>query len=162
MKQLDEKIEKLKKENAILNNLISSCSYQNLTKDYISNLDSTKPFVSVIITVYNLGRRYLVQCLESVINQSLKNIEIILVNDCSPLEEDDKVCSEYANKDKRIKYIKHDSNMGDGKSPVFECVLHREIAGSLQRNMTDVHFVQNAAQLTRQLLCTGAYYNLIR
>lgn len=116
LKQLDEKIEKLKKENAILNNLISSCSYQNLTKDYISNLDSTKPFVSVIITVYNLGRRYLVQCLESVINQSLKNIEIILVNDCSPLEEDDKVCSEYANKDKRIKYIKNGTNLGAGKS----------------------------------------------
>ncbi|WP_297277206.1 glycosyltransferase family 2 protein [uncultured Brachyspira sp.] len=116
LKQLDEKIEKLKKENTILNNLVSSCSYQNLTKDYISNLDSTKPFVSVIITVYNLGRRYLVQCLESVINQSLKNIEIILVNDYSPLEEDDKVCTEYANKDKRIKYIKNDSNFGAGKS----------------------------------------------
>ena len=116
LKQLDEKIEKLKKENTILNNLVSSCSYQNLTKECISNLDSTKPFVSVIITVYNLGRRYLVQCLESIINQSLKNIEIILVNDCSPLEEDDKVCDEYANKDKRIKYIKHDSNMGDGKA----------------------------------------------
>ncbi|WP_028329672.1 glycosyltransferase family 2 protein [Brachyspira alvinipulli] len=116
LKQLDEKIEKLKKENTILNNLVSSCSYQNLTKEYIANLDSRKPFVSVIITVYNLGRRYLVQCLETVINQSLKNIEIILVNDCSPLEEDDKVCNEYADKDKRIKYIKNDINLGAGKS----------------------------------------------
>ncbi len=116
LKQLDERLEKLKKENTILNNLISQFSYSNLNKDYISNLDSTKPFVSVIITVYNLGQRYLVQCLESVINQTLKNIEIILVNDCSLLEDDDKVCTYYADKDKRIKYIKNDINLGAGKS----------------------------------------------
>ena len=110
LKQLDEKIEKLKKENTILNNLISSCSYQNLTKDYISNLDSTKPFVSVIITVYNLGRRYLVQCLESVINQTLEDIEIIPVDDGSP-DKCGEICDVYAARDNRIKVL-HKKNAG--------------------------------------------------
>ena len=46
--------------------------------------------------------------------QSYKNIEIIIVNDCSVFEEDEKIILEYASKDNRIKYIKHKENMGDG------------------------------------------------
>ena len=49
--------------------------------------------------------------MESVINQSYKNIEIIIVNDCSVFEEDEKIILEYASKDNRIKYIKHKENI---------------------------------------------------
>ena len=70
--------------------------------------------VSVIIPVYNIGEKYLKHCLESAINQSYKNIEIIIVNDCSEFEEDEKIILEYASKDNRIRYIKHKENMGDG------------------------------------------------
>ena len=41
------------------------------------------PKVSIIIPVYNV-EKYLRQCLDSVVNQTLKDIEIICVNDCSP------------------------------------------------------------------------------
>lgn len=40
------------------------------------------PIVSIIIPIYNV-EKYLKQCLESCINQTEKNIEIICVNDCS-------------------------------------------------------------------------------
>lgn len=61
------------------------------------------PFVSVIIPVYNV-EEYLRDCLDSVISQTLHNIEIICVNDGSP-DRSDLILAEYAAKDERIKVI---------------------------------------------------------
>jgi glycosyltransferase involved in cell wall biosynthesis len=72
-----------------------------------------KPKVSIIIPVYNVSK-YLRRCLDSVVNQTLKDIEIIIINDCSPDPLDDEICKEYAKKDSRIKYIKHKKNLGLG------------------------------------------------
>lgn len=66
------------------------------------------PLVSVIIPVYNV-EKYLKECLDSVVNQSLKNIEIIIVNDCSP-DNSEKIILDYMSKDARIVYIKHEAN----------------------------------------------------
>lgn len=69
--------------------------------------------LSVVIPVYNTYK-YLRQCLDSIVNQTYKNLEIIIVNDASPYKEDDEICIEYAEKDERIIYIKHDINKGQG------------------------------------------------
>ena len=66
------------------------------------------PKISIIIPVYNT-ETYLRECLDSVINQTLKDIEIIIVNDCSP-DNSESIILEYLAKDPRIKYIKHDVN----------------------------------------------------
>ena len=66
------------------------------------------PKLSIIIPVYNT-EIYLKECLDSVINQTFKDIEIIIVNDCSP-DNSEAIILEYASKDPRIKYIKHDKN----------------------------------------------------
>lgn len=65
--------------------------------------------VSVIIPVYNV-EKYLRKCLDSVINQTYKELEIILVDDGST-DSSGKICDEYAQKDNRIKVI-HKSNGG--------------------------------------------------
>ena len=65
--------------------------------------------VSVIIPVYKV-ELYLQQCIESVINQSFQNLEIILVDDGSP-DNCPQICDEYAKKDNRIKVI-HKENGG--------------------------------------------------
>ena len=69
--------------------------------------------LSVIVPVYNVYP-YLRQCLESIINQTYKNLELIIVNDASPYIEDDEICKEYASKDERIIYIKHETNKKQG------------------------------------------------
>lgn len=65
--------------------------------------------ISIIIPVYN-SEKYLVCCLESIINQTYQNIEIILIDDGSK-DGSSKICDEYARKDKRIKVI-HKQNNG--------------------------------------------------
>ncbi len=67
--------------------------------------------VSIIVPVYNV-EKYLDRCMNSIINQSLKEIEVILVDDESP-DNCPKMCDEYAQKDSRIKVI-HKKNGGLG------------------------------------------------
>lgn len=62
-----------------------------------------KPIISVIIPVYNTAK-YLPECLDSIIGQTFKDIEIICVNDGSPDESLD-ILMEYSEKDKRIAVI---------------------------------------------------------
>lgn len=65
--------------------------------------------VSIIVPVYNV-EEYLPMCLDSIINQSYKKIEVILVDDGST-DNSGKICDEYAEKDERIKVI-HKTNSG--------------------------------------------------
>lgn len=65
--------------------------------------------ISVIIPVYNV-EKYLARCIDSVINQTYKNIEIILVNDGST-DKSGKLCDEYIKKDSRVVVI-HKENGG--------------------------------------------------
>lgn len=65
--------------------------------------------VSVIIPLYNCDK-YLKKCLESVLEQDYKNLEIILVDDGST-DASGEICEYYASKDKRIRVL-HQSNQG--------------------------------------------------
>ncbi len=66
--------------------------------------------VSVIIPIYNV-EEYLPRCLDSVTNQTYKNLEIICVNDCSP-DNSAKILEDYSKKDNRIKIINREKNGG--------------------------------------------------
>ncbi|MBQ8727602.1 MAG: glycosyltransferase family 2 protein [Oscillospiraceae bacterium] len=61
------------------------------------------PKLSVVIPVYNV-EKYLSKCIDSVINQTLNDIEIILVNDGSK-DSSGEICERYAELDSRVKYI---------------------------------------------------------
>ncbi len=63
--------------------------------------------ISVIVPVYNV-EKYLKKCLDSLINQTLKEIEIIVVNDGSP-DESEKIILEYLKKYQNIKYYKKEN-----------------------------------------------------
>ena len=71
--------------------------------------------LSVIVPVYN-SEKYLPDCIEGIINQSYKNIELILIDDGSADSSGD-ICDKYAAKDKRIRVIhKENSGWSDAKN----------------------------------------------
>lgn len=66
--------------------------------------------VSVIIPIYNV-EDYLAECLESVINQTYRDLEIICINDCST-DRSSEILKEYAKKDIRIIILENEANRG--------------------------------------------------
>ena len=70
----------------------------------------TNPKVSVIIPCYNT-EKYLANCLDSVINQTYKNLEIIVVDDCSP-DNSSTILEKYKQLDERIIILRHEKNEG--------------------------------------------------
>ena len=67
------------------------------------------PLISVIVPIYNV-EKYLARCVDSIVNQTYKNLEIILVDDGSPDSCPD-ICDVWKEKDDRIKVI-HKKNGG--------------------------------------------------
>ncbi len=71
---------------------------------------NNKPLISVIIPIYKV-EDYIHECIDSVINQTYKNLEIILVDDSSP-DNCPQICDEYSKKDSRIIVIHKTNNNG--------------------------------------------------
>jgi len=76
---------------------------------------NTIPAVSVIIPTYN-SERYIKSCLTSALTQTLKNIEIICVDDCST-DDTFNIIMEYARQDSRITLVKLPKNTGSASEP---------------------------------------------
>lgn len=70
----------------------------------------TNPLISIIVPVYKT-EKYLDKCVESIVNQTYKNLEIILVDDGSP-DNCPQMCDAWAKNDSRIKVL-HKVNGGD-------------------------------------------------
>lgn len=73
-------------------------------------MDNTTPFFSIIIPVYN-AYTYIGKAIESILEQTYTNFELIIVDDCSK-DNSLMLCNEYATKDARIKVLKNDTNSG--------------------------------------------------
>ncbi len=69
-----------------------------------------EPLVSVVIPVYN-ATKYLARTLDSALKQTHKNLEIILIDDCSK-DDSLKIMHEYEQKDPRIKVLESEKNQG--------------------------------------------------
>ncbi|QLK32463.1 glycosyltransferase [Lactobacillus crispatus] len=74
-------------------------------------MNKINPIVSVIVPVYNV-QKYLSQCIDSIVNQAYKNIEILLIDDGST-DESGKICDIYQKKYTNIKSF-HKNNTGLG------------------------------------------------
>lgn len=81
-----------------------------MTSSVVTGARALSPGVSVIIPVYNV-EPYLRQCLESVASQTLHDIEVVCVNDCTP-DNSQAILDEYAAKDNRFTLLRHERNKG--------------------------------------------------
>lgn len=69
-----------------------------------------EPLISVVVPIYKV-EKYLNKCVDSILSQTYKNLEIILVDDGSP-DNCPKICDEYIKKDNRIKVIHKENGRG--------------------------------------------------
>ena len=76
-------------------------------------MEQQNPLISVIVPVYNV-EQYLVQCVDSILNQKYENFELLLVDDGSTDKSGD-ICDVYGKKDKRVRVF-HKKNGGVGSA----------------------------------------------
>lgn len=102
------------KKTPFYEQLLSNCKYKSSAQIQLlmlyKKITPQKVKVSIIIPVYNT-ENYLRKCLDSVCNQTLKDIEIICINDCSP-DNSLEILKEYQKNDNRIKIIDFKENRG--------------------------------------------------
>lgn len=72
---------------------------------------NNSPLISVVVPVYN-SEKYLHRCIDSILSQTYRNLEVLLIDDESP-DNSGKICDEYAEKDQRVAVI-HQKNIGTG------------------------------------------------
>lgn len=103
--------------------------------------------VSVIVPVYNVSP-YLHECMDSIINQTLKDIEVICVDDGST-DDSLSILNQYAKKDKRIKVIHFDENQSSNiarKRAVLESsgeyIIFCDSDDTLNVNMCEILYLQ--------------------
>ena len=86
-----------------------------------------EPLISVIVPIYNV-EKYLNRCIESIVNQTYKNLEIILVDDGSP-DNCPQICDQWKEKDNRIKVIhKENGGLSDARNAGLDIAQGEYIA----------------------------------
>lgn len=98
--------------------------------------------ISVIIPVYNV-EKYLEKCIDSVINQSYSDLEIILVNDGST-DSSGKMCKKYSEIDNRIKVInKKNGGLSDARNKGLDIATGEYIAFLDSDDWVDINLYKN-------------------
>lgn len=119
---------------------------------------SGQPKVSIIVPVYNV-EEYLPECLNSLISQTLQDIEIICVDDGSP-DRSPEILEEYAKKDKRIKVIhKKNGGLSSARNAGLEVargkyLFHVDSDDYLEKEACEIAF-RKAEELNADILVFG-------
>ena len=140
-------------------------------------VEKGKILISVIVPVYNV-REYLEQCLETVVHQTLQDIQIILVNDGST-DGSDEICKKYAALDDRIIFIHQENaglaaarqaglNVAEGEYIGFvdsddwlELTMYEEMYAAARENNADIVFcnVYRDEDKKEQIYFKPGFYN---
>lgn len=97
--------------------------------------------ISVIIPVYNV-EKYVNRCVESVLNQTYKNLEIILVDDGST-DNSGKICDNYSKKDKRVRVIhKKNGGLSDARNAGIDIESGKIISFIDSDDFVELNFIE--------------------
>lgn len=119
------------------------------------------PLISIVVPVYNV-EVYLRQCIESIVGQTYKNLQIILVNDGST-DKSAQICKKYAENDCRIEVITQ-SNQGisAARNAGIEQVQGQYICFVDSDDFIDAQYVEvlyNNIQSADMVICNATFYN---
>ncbi len=105
-------------------------------------ITNENPLVSVIVPIYKI-ERYIGLCIESLLNQTYKNVEIVLVNDGSP-DRCPEICRIYAAKDTHIKLInKENGGLVSARQAGLETSTGSLICNVDGDDWVDPEFIEN-------------------
>ncbi len=108
--------------------------------------------ISIIVPIYNV-EKYIKRCIESIINQTYSNIEIILVDDGSP-DNCGKICDEYVLKDKRIKVIhKKNGGLSSARNAGLEIALGKYISFIDSDDYISSYFIEKLYKTCKDKNC---------
>lgn len=111
-----------------------------------------EPLVTVIVPVYNV-EKYLYECVDSILSQSYRNLEIILVDDGST-DSSRTICDEYNNKDSRIKVIhKKNGGLSDARNAGLEAASGEYIAFTDSDDYLSPFFIEIMEKVLREGNC---------
>lgn len=114
------------------------------------------PKVSVIVPIYNV-ERYLSRCMDSLLNQTMQEIEIILVDDGSP-DSCPSMCDEYAQNDNRIRVVhKRNAGLGLARNSGLEIAQGEYVAFIDSDDYIDETFLEKLYTVASQYDVQAAY-----
>lgn len=124
-------------------------------------MKTNSELISVIIPCYKV-EKYLNQCIESIVNQTYQNLEIILIDDGSP-DNCPQICDEWAIKDKRIKVVhKENGGLSSARNVGLEIATGRYISFIDSDDFIDETFIEflyvNLIKNKADISCCGYYH----
>lgn len=117
--------------------------------------------LSIIVPVYN-AQSYLRECIESIINQSFDNIEIILIDNLST-DKSGRICDEYASRDRRIRVVHRKSHgwISDGRNDGLKIATGKWItfvdADDWIEENCYYEIIQEYGETNVDIICEGGY-----
>lgn len=105
--------------------------------------------VSIIVPIYNV-EKYLHQCVDSLLNQTLREIEVILVDDGSP-DSCPRICEEYKKKDTRVKVVhKQNGGLSDARNAGMKLVEGEYVAFIDSDDYVDLHMFEKLYAVAKE------------
>lgn len=119
------------------------------------------PLISIIIPVYKV-EKYIHRCIDSVLNQTYKNIEVILVDDGSP-DNCGIICDEYSQKDERIRVIhKKNGGLSDARNAGINTVSGEYIGFIDSDDWIENRYIEKLYRLINKYHADVSVCNFIR
>lgn len=110
------------------------------------------PLISVIVPIYNV-QNYLKRCIDSIINQTYSNLEIILVDDGSS-DNCPEICDQYQGKDSRIRVVhKKNGGLSDARNAGLDIMRGEFVTCIDSDDFVSPYFIENLWNAIREYKC---------